>query len=107
MSWIDEAEKETESKYLSAKDLPAGIVKKYIMSNQPEIEEFADGSVKRKLVLKDAKPMILNKTNLKELVFLAREKHIDDLNSRVLSLMKQKVLFNGSYIDAVRIVDLE
>ena len=89
---------------MSSKDLATGIVKTAITGFSKT--EFKDED-RFVLSMKDLKPLLLNKTNAKMLKDIADTKKIDELVGRMVSLMKQKVNFQGDLVDAVRIVDLE
>ena len=103
MSWKEELEKYTESEFLSSKDLSAGITKTKITGFRKE--EFKDEE--RYVLDTEMKPLLLNKTNAKMLKEISETKNITELTGRTVSLMKQKVPFQGDLVDAVRVVDLE
>ena len=104
MSWKEELGDYSESEFLSSKDLSTGIIKAIITGfSKTEFKE-EDRFV---LSMKDMKPLLLNKTNSKMLREIGETKKIDELIGRTVSLMKQKVNFQGDLVDAVRIVDLE
>ena len=104
MSWKEELGDYSESEFLSSKDLTTGIIKAVVTGfSKTEFKE-EDRFV---LSFKDMKPLLLNKTNSKMLREIGETKKIDELVGRTVSLMKQKVNFQGDLVDAVRIVDLE
>jgi hypothetical protein len=104
MSWKDELGKYSESEFLSSKDLATGIIKAAITGFSPYVFKEETRYV---LTMKDMKPLLLNKTNSKMLREIGQAKNIDELVGRTVSLMKQKVDFQGELVDAVRIIDLE
>ena len=105
MGWKEELDEYGSSQYLSSKDLPAGITKAKITTGITKTD-FKDED---RLVLnvEGIKPLLLNKTNAKMLREIAETKNIDELAGRTVSLMKQKVSFQGDLVDAVRVIDLE
>ena len=103
MSWKEELEKYTESEFMSSKDLGTGITKTKITGFRKE--EYKDEE--RYVLDTELKPLLLNKTNAKMLKEISDTKNITELTGRTVSLMKQKVNFQGDMVDAVRIVDLE
>ena len=104
MGWKEELDEYGSSQFLSSKDLATGITKVEIGSFSKT--EFKDED-RFVLGLKGMKPLLLNKTNAKMLREIAETKNIAELVGRTLSLMKQKVSYQGDFVDAVRIVDLE
>ena len=103
MSWKEELEKYTESEFMSSKDLGAGIIKTKITGFRKE--NYKDEE--RYVLDTEMKPLLLNKTNARLLKEIAETKNITELTGRTVSLMKQKVPFQGDLVDAVRVVDLE
>ena len=97
--------KETESIYLSAKDLGTGVARMEI-ADEPRKESFANGD-KWVLPLANGKSLVLNKTNMKTLLDLIDTKRIEFLAGHKVSLIKQQVMMQGSPVDGVRIIDLE
>lgn len=104
MSWKEELGDYSESEFLSSRDLTTGIIKAVVTGFSKT--EFKDED-RFVLSMKDMKPLLLNKTNSKMLKEIGETKKIDELIGRTVSLMKQKVNFQGDLVDAVRIVDLE
>lgn len=104
MSWKDEMKSYTESEFLSSKDLVNGITK-------TKIKGFTKTEFKEEeryvLSLEGLKPLLLNKTNARVLLELSEQKNIEELAGHTVSLMKQKVVFQGDMVDAVRVIDLE
>ena len=105
MSWKESMKKETESSYLSAKDLGTGVARMEI-ADEPRKESFANGD-KWVLPLTNGKSLVLNKTNMKALLDLIDTKRIEFLAGHKISLIKQQVMMQGSPVDGVRIIDLE
>ena len=103
MSWKEELEKYTESEFLSSKDLGNGVTKTKITGFRKE--NYKDEE--RYVLDTELKPLLLNKTNAKMLKEISETKNIAELTGRTVSLMKQKVPFQGDLVDAVRVVDLE
>ena len=103
MSWKEELEKYTASEFMSSKDLGAGIIKTKITGFRKE--NYKDEE--RYVLDTELKPLLLNKTNAKMLKEISETKNIAELTGRTVSLMKQKVPFQGDLVDAVRVVDLE
>ena len=104
MSWKEELGDFTKSEFLSSKDLVTGIIKTAITGfSKTDFKE----ETRYVLSLKDMKPLLLNKTNSKMLREIGLAKNIDELVGRTVSLMKQKVDFQGELVDAVRIIDIE
>ena len=106
MDWI----KETESQFLSAKDLGSGLDERVVSS--VEDIEFPPESGTIRHVLKfgdDEKSMVLNKTNMRILIdALGRDEFPPEkLKGKKVFLMKQKVSFQGELVDGVRIVKVE
>ena len=106
MDWI----KETESQFLSAKDLGSGLDERVVSS--VEDIEFPPESGTIRHVLKfgnNEKSMLLNKTNMRILIdALGRSEFTPEkLKGKKIFLMKQKVSFQGELVDGVRIVKVE
>jgi hypothetical protein len=105
MSWIDE----TESQFLSAKDLGNGIEERKV-ANVEDIEFPIDsGNIRHVLRFEKGKSMLLNKTNMKLLIDAVGKEGFapEKLIGKTLFLMKQKVSFQGDLVDGVRIIKVE
>lgn len=106
MDWI----KETESQFLSAKDLGTGLEER-IVSSVEDIEFPPEsGTIRHILKFGDnEKGLLLNKTNMRILIdAIGRAEFAPEkLEGKKVFLMKQKVSFQGELVDGVRIVKVE
>lgn len=106
MDWV----RETESQYLSAKDLSTGIVEKKIVNVIDEEIPVESGTIRHVLVFVDGeKKLILNKTNMSILIEAIGKDDFDPakLVGKTVSLMKQKVSYQGDLVDGIRILKVE
>ena len=105
MSWIEE----TESQFLSAKDLGNGIEERKVEKVE-DIEFPVDsGTVRHVLRFSKGKSMLLNKTNMKILIDAIGKDGFtpEKLIGKTVYLLKQKVNFQGELVDGVRIIKVE
>ena len=103
--WVSE----TESEFLSAKNLGNGI-EEFEIAKAEDIEFPADsGTFRHVLRFTNGKTLMLNKTNLRVLIdFIGKDKFsVDGLKGMKVSLMKQKVSFQGELVDGIRIVKVQ
>ncbi len=103
--WVSE----TESEFLSSKNLGNGI-EEFAIVEAMDIEFPADsGTFRHVLKLDNGKTFMLNKTNLRVLVdFIGKDKFsVEGLKGMKIYLMKQKVSFQGELVDGIRIVKVQ
>ena len=106
MDWI----KETESQFLSAKDLGSGLDERVVSSVEDIEFPPESGTIRHVRKFGDnQKSMLLNKTNMRILIdALGRDEFAPEkLKGKKIFLMKQKVSFQGELVDGVRIVKVE
>ena len=105
MGWVEE----TESKYLSSKDLGNGIEERTVKDVYDVEFPEGSGTLRHVLEFREGKPLLLNKTNMKILIeAIGRDGFSPSkLEGRKVFLMKQKVSFQGELVDGVRIVKVE
>lgn len=102
--WI----KETDSPFLSSKELGPGI-QQFKITDVKDIEFPLNSGIERHaLYFQDAKPLLLNKTNMKILIEKSGKNDFTPakLIGKTVSLMRQKVVYQNELVDGLRVVDL-